>query len=217
MTDGALKITESQRQQFDEDGFFLVEEALAPDEVDELIELVDVLYEKYRRERDLGPHKRFQMRNVVAAHPLFRRLIDHPAILPLVVDTIGFNIQLRTSHMDVRPPQELEDGEAALGTPDSFFPWHADAPDYGWALVDGVIPFMELKVGYYLTDLTAHNSGAICVVRGSHRQSPWMESDGERVADPERIVEVNVKPGTAMIWHTQLYHAGGLDLTSQPI
>ena len=65
---------------------------------------------------------------------------------------------------------------------------------------------MEMKVGYYLTDLTEHNSGAICVVRGSHATSPWIEHSGERIIDPERIVEVNVAPGTAMVWRTALWH-----------
>jgi hypothetical protein len=50
---------------------------------------------------------------------------------------MGFNIQLRTSHMDVRPPQPASTAEKALGSPESFFPWHADQPDYGWPLVDG--------------------------------------------------------------------------------
>ena len=83
--------------------------------------------------------------------------------------------------MDVRPPMEPQHGETELGSADGFFPWHADGPNFGWPEVDGVLPFMEMKVGYYLTDLTAHNSGAICVVRGSHRTSPWI--DGQREKD----------------------------------
>ena len=36
--------------------------------------------------------------------------------------------------------------------------------------MDGVLPFLEVKAGYYLTDLTEHNSGALAVVPGSHRR-----------------------------------------------
>ena len=96
-----------------------------------------------------------------------------------------------------------------------FFPWHADGPNYGWPAVDGVLPFMEMKVGYYLTDLTQPLSGAICVVRGSHRQSPWIDEDARRV-DPARIVEVNVAPGTALVWRTALYHCLTPNLSDQP-
>ena len=201
----ALKITAEQRRQYDEDGFFLIENALSQNEVEELLAIVDEFDQRYRREHNLDPHEAFQMRNIAAFHPLFRAMIDHPEILPLVVDVLGFNIQLRTSHMDVRPPQKPEVAAQTLGACDSFFPWHADAPDYGWPTVGDIIPYMEMKVGYYLTDLTQHNSGAICVVRASHRLSPWI-NEAERIVDPERIVEVNVTPGTALVWRTALYH-----------
>jgi ectoine hydroxylase-related dioxygenase (phytanoyl-CoA dioxygenase family) len=201
-----LQISIEQQRQFDEDGFFLVEDALSPTEVDELVEVVDELYLKCRKERGLGPHDPFQVRNAVALHPRFRALIDHPKILPLVVDVLGFNIQIRTSHMDVRPPMRPDDAQKTLGARDSFFPWHSDAPNFGWPTVEGVVPFMEMKVGLYLTDLTEHNSGAICVVRGSHRR-PQRDERGELIIDPNDIVEVNVRPGTALVWRTALLHA----------
>ncbi len=92
-----------------------------------------------------------------------------------------------------------------LGARDSFFPWHSDAPNFGWPTVEGVIPYMEMKIGYYLTDLTEHNSGAICVVRGSHKR-PQRDAQGNVIVDPKDIVEVNVRPGTALVWRTALLH-----------
>lgn len=202
----AIRVTDEQRRQFEEDGFFLVEDALSPAEIQELLEIVDELYAKFRRERNLGPHDPFQWRNVVALHPVFRNLIDHPKMLPLVVDLIGYNIQIRTSHLDVRPPMAPDAAQQKLGAKDSFFPWHSDAPNFGWPTVDGVIPYMEMKIGYYLTDLTQHNSGAICVVRGSHRRQQ-RDAEGNLIIDPADIVEVNVRPGTALVWRTALLHA----------
>lgn len=199
-------LTAEQKYQFDENGFFLIEDFLSKGEISDLIRVSDEFYERSRVADGLGPHDPFQVRNMVAMHPRYRDLIDHPKILPLVVDTIGYNSQIRTSHVDIRPPMQPEDGQAELGARDSFFPWHSDGPNYGWPRVDGTIPFMEIKVALYLTDLSEHNSGAICVVRGSHKTSPWIERDGQRIADPDRIVEVNVKPGTAMVWRTALLH-----------
>jgi len=201
-----IALTAAQRQQFEEDGFFLLEDLLTPGEVRELLDVIDEHDAKYRRERNLGPHDPFQMRNIVAAHPRYRSLIDHPRILPYVVDTIGYNVQIRTSHMDVRPPMREEDAQTNLGARNSFFPWHSDAPNFGWPLVEGIVPFMEVKVAYYLTDLTEHNSGAICVVRGSHRRRQ-RDAEGNYMVDPDDIVEVNVRPGTAMVWRTALIHA----------
>lgn len=204
-TNGRLALTDEQQRQFDEDGFFLVEDALTPAEIEEMIPVIDDLYAKYYHERNLGPHDAFQWRNVVAQHPVFLKLLDHPRILPLVVDVLGYNIQLRTSHLDVRPPIQPELAQKALGARDSFFPWHSDAPNFGWPTVDGVIPYMEMKVGYYLTDLTQHNSGAICVVRGSHKR-PQKDAAGNYIIDPKDVVEVNVRSGTALVWRTALLH-----------
>ncbi|MBM3281096.1 MAG: phytanoyl-CoA dioxygenase family protein [Candidatus Handelsmanbacteria bacterium] len=145
------------------------------------------------------------MRNVITLHPVFMKIVEHPGMLPLVVDLMGFDIQLRTSHMDVRPPQPASIAEKTLGSPESFFPWHADQPDYGWPLVSGSTPFMEMKISYYLTYLTQRHSGAICVVRGSHHTPPWLGGDQNNGADLERMAEVIVRPGTALVWHTAMW------------
>jgi hypothetical protein len=133
---------------------------------------------------ELDAGEPLQMRNIGAAHPRFKAIMAHEKIMPLVVDLFGYNIQLRTSHMDVRPPMDTAHDGKALGSKESLFPWHADGPNFGWPAVDGVLPYMEMKVGYY----------------------PWIERDGEQIADPDRIVEVNVRSGTALVWRTALWH-----------
>ena len=65
---------------------------------------------------------------------------------------------------------------------------------------------MEIKVGYYLSDLTQHNSGAICLVPGSHRRPPQELRDlGFRVPE-DQFIELNVPANTAMLWRTQVWH-----------
>ncbi|MBM3262163.1 MAG: phytanoyl-CoA dioxygenase family protein [candidate division Zixibacteria bacterium] len=202
----SLVLTESQQRQFDEDGFVLVENALTPDTVDRLVGVVNDLDTRYRKMQNIAPDAAFQVRNALAHHEELFRLIDHPVLFPMVVDAIGPNIQIRTSHMDVRPPCPAEFANQPLGAKDSFFPWHSDGPDFGYPVTNGAVPFVEVKVGYYLTDLSEHNAGAICVVRGSHLMSPKRIHDPEHPIDPARIFEVNVKPGTAMLWRTALWH-----------
>lgn len=201
-----IAITEEQQRQFDEDGFILIEEALSPDEVDRLLAVVDELDVKYRAMNGIDPEAPFQVRNALAHHDELFRLIDHPVLFPLVVDVLGCNIQIRTSHMDTRPTCPPEYANQTLGANDSFFSWHSDGPNWGYPITNGAVPFVEVKVGYYLTDLTEHNSGAICVVRGSHRLSPERINNPAYPLDPTQIVEVNVRPGTAMLWRTALWH-----------
>jgi len=199
-------LSPAQRVQFDEDGFVLIEDALSADEVDNLLSLTDRLHEEHLAGDYCTQDEPFQMRDIPRLDDSFLEMVTHPIMLPLIVDAIGFNIQIRTSHMDIRPPQSPDVAEKGLGATDSFFPWHADGPNFGWPRINGQIPFMEVKVAYYLTDLTQHNSGAICVARGSHLKNVWIERDGESMVDPECIVEVNVRPGTAMLWRTALLH-----------
>ena len=219
-----IAITEEQQQQFEEDGFFLIENLLSSDEIDHLIGAIDELDTHYRKLQNIDPGEAFQARNAVAQHEAFLSLADHPVILPLIVDLLGCNIQIRTSHMDVRPPMSAEHANKKPGVRDSFFPWHSDGPNcpwnsdgsnFGYPITKGIIPFMEIKVGYYLTDLTEHNSGSICVVRGSHKISPEMLY-GEGCEVPEdKIFEVNVKPGTVMVWRTALWHCLTPNLSSR--
>ena len=204
----SLSITPEQRRQYDEDGFFLVEDRL------------DAVGSRRSARRHRRGSTSATERSAIwgrttpsrcatswRATSLFRRMIDHPKMLPIVVDVLEVNIQLRTSHMDVRPSQEPEAGEFGVGAPDSFFPWHSDGPNGHWPTVEGRLPYMEMKVGYYLTDLTQPNSGAICVVRGSHNRAQPVGDDKKREIDPDDIVEVNVEPGTALVWRTALLHA----------
>jgi ectoine hydroxylase-related dioxygenase (phytanoyl-CoA dioxygenase family) len=214
-----IAITEEQQRQFEEDGFFLIEDLLSPDEIAHLIQAIDVLDTHYRKLQNIGPAEAFQVRNAVAQHEAFLPLMDHPAILPLIVDLLGCNIQIRTSHMDVRPPISAEHANKKLGVRGSFFPWHSDGPtggpDFGYPITKGIVPFIEIKVGYYLTDLTEHNSGSICVVRGSHKMSPeLLYGEGYEVPE-DKIFEVNVKAGTAMVWRTALWHCLTPNLTSR--
>jgi ectoine hydroxylase-related dioxygenase (phytanoyl-CoA dioxygenase family) len=65
---------------------------------------------------------------------------------------------------------------------------------------------MEIKVGYYLSDLTEHNSGALCVVPGSHKRKPQELRDLDFRVDPAEMIELNFRPNTALVWRTAVWH-----------
>jgi hypothetical protein len=140
-----------------------------------------------------------RLRHVVARHPAFLDLLDHPAVLPLVVDVLGPDIQLRGSNLDVRPAARPG---AQAGEPDFATVWHRDEPAGGWPTVDGVVPLLEIKVGWYLTDLTRPGGGALRIIPGSH----LLPRDA--IADREPV-EITVAPGTALVWRTALLHDVG--------
>jgi ectoine hydroxylase len=202
---GAVEITAEQRAAFDRDGCFLVEGALSEAEVAELVEVVDEIDARMRAEYGLGADAPLSVRNIVCRHPVFRNLMDRPRILGLVVDVLGPSIQLRASNFDVRPPRPRADDDPDEQAADRFSVWHRDEPAGGWPTVGGVVPFLELKVGFYLTDLTEPRSGALRLLRGSHR---WPEDAGGVVGEraSAHVAEINVPAGTAIVWRTSLLH-----------
>jgi ectoine hydroxylase len=212
-----LAMTAEQRRSFDEQGFILIEDFFNPAEFDRLLKAIDEVAARVREEKGLSENDPFALRNALTHHPAFLDLIDNPRILPLVVDAIGWNIQIRTTHLDVRPPypEGLEPGELGTGEgadhaagyknlvwhPDLAGPYLFEAPSH-----DGRLPFMEIKVGYYLSDLTERNSGAICLVPGSHRRTPQELRDLNHRVPEDQFIELNVPANTALLWRTQVWH-----------
>jgi ectoine hydroxylase len=203
---GALKITAEQQRRFVEDGYFLVENALTPAEIERLVAVTDALADAARHARGLTAEAPIRVRNVVARHRAYLDLLDHPVILPLVVDVIGTRIQLRGSNLDVRPPLPPRERSAGPDTSDGAMHWHRDEPSGGWPTVDGVVPFLEIKVGYFLTDLTHPHSGALRIIPGSYRLPGPTGHQDDATRDPLNVVEINVAPGTALVWRTSLLH-----------
>lgn len=216
-TTTAIAMTEQQRRDFDEQGFILIEDFFDPAELQRLLDAIDEIAARVQAAKGLRPDQPWAIRNALAHHEAILDLIDHPRMLPLVVDAIGWNIQIRTTHLDYRPPypKELEAGELGRGQgadhaagyknliwhPDLAGPYLFEAPS-----LDGRLPFMEIKVGYYLSDLTQRNSGAIALVPGSHQRTPQELRDLDYRVDPSEVLELNVRPGTAMLWRTAVWH-----------
>src|ERR1700736_6233076 len=112
-----LAMTAEQRRSFEEQGFILIENFFSQTEFDRLLGAIDEVGARVRAEKGLVENDPFALRNALSHHAAFLDLIDNPRILPLVVDAIGWNIQIRTTHLDVRPPYPagLEPGEVGTG------------------------------------------------------------------------------------------------------
>ncbi len=100
----AIAMTPTQERDFEEKGFVILDGFLDGPEVERLLAAVDEVAARVRESSGLGPEEPFAVRNALAHHEAFLDLVDHPRALPLVVDAIGWNIQIRTSHLDYRPP-----------------------------------------------------------------------------------------------------------------
>ena len=222
----AMAMTEQHKTDFDQNGFIVLEHFLGSDELDRLLTAIDEVGENVRRAKGLGLGDPFAVRNALAHHEAFLDLIDHPRMLPLVVDAIGWNIQIRTSHLDYRPPYPRDLRVGALGSGTGAdqeagyrnVVWHPDlAGDYLLEApsLDGRLPFMEVKVFYVLSDLTESNSGNLWLMPGSHRRRPQELRDLNNQVDLDEAVELRLPPGAAVLWRTATWHRVGPNLSDK--
>jgi len=220
----ALAMTEQQERDFDEKGFVILEDFFTQDEVNRLLLAIDEVAERIREAEGLGPDDPFAVRNALSQHEAFLDLIDHPRMLPLVVDAIGWNIQIRTTHLDYRPPypEGLKAGDVGVGKGEDQevgyrnVAWHPDLASDMLFLgpsLDGRLPFMEIKVFYVLYDMTESNCGNLWLVPGSHKRKPEELREMGREVNPEEAVELKLRAGSAVLWRTAVWHCVGPNLS----
>ena len=157
-------LTHEERLQFEKNGFFIVEDALPPQLVDDLNAVLDRLEAKYRPEQNLGPHERCNIFDFIGKDDLFLELLDWYKTFPKVWGILGWHIQLYHSHLGITPPLPAEERseEGRLG-------WHQDSGRLNMDLESNPRPRISLKIGYFLTDTTVEGSGNFYV---HTRQSP---------------------------------------------
>ena len=202
--------------EFHENGYVHVRGALAPELVEALLKEIDALPEErwksvYAADEDIdqsnfrGRHSRIF--NAVAAIPLLAEAIDHPGVLPTLVDVVGENLQVLGSELFIR-----DSGETPLE------PFHTDGGRFMRAvqLAPGSAE-LQVKIQFFLTDVDQPDSGNFLIIPGSHRRKPKgvgrygvieETKAALRTAEyPEGTQQVLAKAGDAVIFSCGLWHA----------
>ncbi len=203
-------IDAAQLAHFDQQGYLVVRNALDSNAISSLIEASDRLiasnHQVNRQRTANGLYDGF--RNAVTLDDAYIPLLTHPTILPIVVQLLGANLHLMTSHLIYKHP-DPRGTPATHRTPG----WHRD---YAQAMNDlghYSIPRIELKCAYYFTDLSQPNTGATLVAPGSnHLQAPIEIPAGQ--VDPAHTVEPLLNPGDCLIFENRTWHAGATNLSN---
>ena len=201
-TTPAVPMTAEQRPAFDRDSYLIIPGALGPDEAAAAREAIDRVYAAMATAGSLGPDGSMHLLSAVANCPDVAGLIDHPATFGYVWPVLGWNIHVYHSHLDVHPPVRV---------PLPFrFDWHQDGGRQNRELETTPRPRLSVKLGYWLSDVSAPGRGNLKVVPGSHLTNridgpPRRDIDWP---DPQGAIEVTASPGDAVffdrrIWHTR--------------
>ena len=198
-------MTDEQRHLFDHEGYLIVEDALDADMIGRLTEAGDRVDRRERQSRGLGVDALLSKFRTIVEDEVFLDLLDWPKTFPLIWDILGWNIQHYISHLIYYPP-EHDDETVPRGI------WHQDGgrpiPE-----MERPHPRLSLKVGFWLTDIDESDRGGIRIVPGSHKRDAAPEQRPE--LDPEGVLQLQVKAGTAVLFDRRMWHARGINVSDE--
>ncbi len=181
-----IKIDDNLAQKIENDGFLIIRDVLAQNEVKKLREIVNNHFSC----KGVPANSRLTQPNAAVEIPEISWLFYHPKILTIMSELLGQEKTMFTSHCDVH-------GGTLSG-------WHKDD---GMAVMDGGYfgkpTYGELnccvyKVAIYLQD-HVHNRSGLTVKKGSHRVSSL---------DCGEEVYLKTRAGDVVIFDVRLTHTG---------
>lgn len=202
--------TAAERFFFDNNGYLVLEEFLSREHVATLLAALERGIERrkgpdYQREHPTAFSEQLEGPNYRIFHlldedPLFLDLMDHPPMLEYVRGLLN-----PLPHVHATDAiYEVERGRHhGLG-------WHIDGIHNGFRNLKPHIPLLQLKVGYYLSDMREPGQGNLTVVPGSHKS--LCEPEPADLRNPDLFpgaLQVCGAPGTAFRFHNALWHTGG--------
>ncbi len=192
-------LADGERSAFDNDGYLIVRNALTEPLRSDIESIVDAHDAVFRSEPGIGPYNVLNEHDLIGKEPRWLELLDLATTFPKVFGLMGWHIKLFHTQLLVTPPV------GGLAEPGGYG-WHQDNNRMNRDLDTRHHPMISLKVGYFLTDVSAPGMGNLCVVPGSHR----LAIDEFRVAggqQPDGAIEVLAHAGDAIVFDRRLWHS----------
>ncbi|MHC4877393.1 MAG: phytanoyl-CoA dioxygenase family protein [Planctomycetota bacterium] len=195
-------LTPEESATFNEQGFLVVENAIDPMMLRQVIDAVDAI-DATERDPVNGADKLLSVTNVLHRSHTFFELLDWPTVFPKVWGALGWNIYCYHSHLDVTPPARRETAAWDVA-------WHQDSMRVNDEIETHPRPRLSLKVGFYLTDVSEPGRGNTLVVPGSHLQDEiQLPQDG--FSSPGGAEPLCVRAGTAVLLDRRVWHSRSLN------
>jgi hypothetical protein len=197
-------ITQGQRDQFARDGYLLFPGVLPQADIDRLLPEVDRLYERdVMQSEDPDPTRRMDALGVLHEGQVFIDLIDHPGMFGAVVDILGPYIQFGLATVTVHPPSPTFKGFLHVDGGPAM--QRIRVTETSWPL--------QVKILWFLTDVSKPDMGNIVFVPGSHLR-PFPEEGGQDefgelpAATTPGTTQLLARAGDALIFTHSLWHGG---------
>ena len=171
-----------------------------------LIDVVDRVETRQRNAANRGTL--LSVTDVVQEDDAILELVTRATTLPKVWGILGWNIALYHSHLDVTPTENARAQDWSVA-------WHQDSMRVNDEIESVPRPRLSLKIGFYLTDVTAPNGGNTLVVPGSQLQNELnCPQDGQ--SSPAGARPVCVPAGSAIILDRRTWHSRSANTSDTP-
>jgi ectoine hydroxylase-related dioxygenase (phytanoyl-CoA dioxygenase family) len=182
-------------EQFDRYGYVVMPEFIGSDELPALQHVIDAL-----PKRALAGNRWFVNERALVQTERFAQLITQPRTVAMMRRLLGDDLQLLDYAVMEDPPDTGK-----------FRSWHADFHD-SFPFVES--PPLMLTMLVYLDDMTQER-GPLYVRPGTHKLQRHPDRQEAGVSSAEEIA-LAVPGGTAVAFHSNLWHSGSPNATSQP-
>ena len=200
--------TTSERFFFDNNGYLVLENLLNKSHVEILLDTLYQVIDQRCQAEEIGTTKpgminingdNTRIFYILDDDPLFLDMIDLPEIWPYIIGLLND-----------KPHHHASDAIVEYGPKGRGMGWHIDGHDEGYRRLEAPIPFLQLKIGYYLTDMTESGQGNLCVVPGSHKAEYNPDSEDLQKTDLfPGAIQICAPAGTAILFHNALWHSSG--------
>ena len=203
-----IKAKQEQLDSFDRDGFLILPGVLSSEEVEKTVIVGEKLLESSdpRNRRDTCGCDGY--RNVIDRDPHFLPYLCHSATFSLVVQLLGPHIQLHTSDLLWKESSPTPDEPTEL----KGRAWHRDIGRLTRNVPHDVMPRVEIKVAFMLSDCPNNTYGQTRLARGSHQwRKGWSPTEDQ--LDPPDTVVPNLKAGDVYLFENRTWHSPGPNIS----
>jgi hypothetical protein len=187
-------VTPEEKFLFDLEGYLVIKNVLTPAEVAELNDLADRIFTENKAESDRRKSQ------VSRWGPATQRLIDHPKIVPYLLELLGPKVRIDHDYCIFMTKGGRRGGLHGGET--------EREPDHWYKYRDGVMRNGLTVVTFFLTDAPVGAGGFACIP-GSHKSNfPFNVPEDVKIFErrPHYVIQPPVEAGDALIFTEALIH-----------
>ena len=192
---------------FAANGYLVLEDCLDPDHVAHLTQVLEKAVSRRRHLHQGGQPYRgitnidgdnVRILHILEDDPLLLDLLDYPPVLPYIHTLLSEQAHFHASdafwEMEPKPSQPG---------------WHIDGYNGGYRSLRPGIPLLQLKLGYFLSDMSQPDQANLTLVPGSHRLNEDLSQAQCQSFAFDGAMQLCIPPGACALFHNALWHTRG--------